>query len=702
VIQDIAMANPKIALVLPPFTQLNTPYPSIGYLARCLSQNGYNSSLRDFGIELALKIYSREGVGIIFDYLEHHSQITDIPEEAWRAIVLRENYENTVDDVISFLQGNNGTLASRILSGHFLPMGPRLSAANLEPFGTMGRIDAARYLATLYLEDISDIITEMIDPGFSFARYQPQLATGPVSFSPIAKRLEKTTLIDTWLDELIETIDADIVGISVPFPGTLYGALRIGKKLKQKGKTIWLGGGYINTELREIHDDRFWQCVDRVTYDDGEGPIIELLKDYLGQKTNLHRTRSKLLYYNEAAPYSKFIAAAKYNNLDLSQYLQVIDTLNPTHRIWSDGRWNKITLAHGCYWKKCAFCDINLDYIERYEPTSISTLVDTIEELIAETGVTGFHFVDEAAPPSLMKKFALELLRRKINITWWGNIRFEKAFTTDLCALLAKAGLIAVTGGLETASNRLLKYMNKGITIEQAACTTAAFQQSGIMVHAYLMYGFPTQTIQETIDSMEVVRQMFAQGLLNSGFWHRFTLTKHSAIFQNPSKYKVQIPPLPEGSFTSNDLDHIDVTGIDHDLFDTALSQSLNQWMQGKNLDVAVHQFFQFEAPKTSVKKNLIKNAVILSDEKENGRLLWTGEYPLFTEHSVLFHSLDSYIEIPINTEEEQWLCDVLEDANIGSEERPYKDDIKNKYPRSIKRFKNLWIKLKKMGMIVL
>jgi len=137
--------------------------------------------------------------------------------------------------------------------------------------------------------------------------------------------------------------------------------------------------------------------------------------------------------------------------LDLSRYLQLIDTLNPAHRLWADGRWNKITLAHGCYWRKCSFCDVKLDYIQHYETAAVTRLVDEMERLIAQTGHRGFHFVDEAAPPKVLRELALELLRRNLGVTLWGNIRFEKTFTPDLCRLLSAAGLVAVTGGLEVA-----------------------------------------------------------------------------------------------------------------------------------------------------------------------------------------------------------------------------------------------------------
>ncbi|VEB39725.1 bacteriocin maturation radical SAM protein 1 [Chromobacterium violaceum] len=232
--------------------------------------------------------------------------------------------------------------------------------------------------------------------------------------------------------------------------------------------------------------------------------------------------------------------------------------LNPMHRLWSDGRWNKLTIAHGCYWKKCSFCDVTLDYISRYETASAELLVDRIEAIIAETGQTGFHFVDEAAPPKMLKALAEELLRRKVSISWWGNIRFEKSFTPELAQLLAESGCIAISGGLEVASDRLLKLMKKGVSVEQVARVTHGFAEAGILVHAYLMYGFPTQTVQDTVDALEYVRQLFDHGCIQSGFFHRFACTVHSPVGQNPEEYGVKLVPLPKGDFAKNDVGFID------------------------------------------------------------------------------------------------------------------------------------------------
>jgi len=298
-----------------------------------------------------------------------------------------------------------------------------------------------------------------------------------------------------------------------------------------------------------------------------------------------------------------------YEGLLLDCYLSLNEGLNPMHRLWSDGRWNKLTLAHGCYWKKCTFCDTSLDYISRYEPQGAKLIVDRIEKLICETGETGFHFVDEAAPPKVLIAMAEEIISRGIKITWWGNIRFEKSFTREVTELLARSGCVAVSGGLEVASDRLLKLMEKGVTVEQVARVTGAFSEAGILVHAYLMFGFPTQNLQETVDSLERVRQLFEAGCIQSAFWHRFSVTTHSPIGKNPRKYGIQLKEV-ESTFAKNDIEFFDPTGCNHDALYPGLKKAVYNYMLGLGLEEDVRAWFDFSVPKAKVSKKLISQSL--------------------------------------------------------------------------------------------
>lgn len=604
-------------------TQLNTPYPATAYLTGCLRRHapGVQVVQGDFSLELFLRLFSRGGMQTILDELgararklRSRAARDAMPDSIAHFLAHGETYVARVDPVLRFLQGTDPSLALRIVGRSFLPEGPRFASlfapqgedALHWAFGELGVTDRARHLASLFIDDLADVIRDGIDPRFELSRYGEKLAASAPTFCGLAEALDdEPTLVDRHLDELtqewLRTHEPDVVGISVPFPGNVYGALRIGRIVKAKRPLacVVLGGGYVNTELRQLTDPRVFDFCDYITMDDGERPLLALVEHLRDPQQPLFRTyirERKRVVFKSASGLSDLhhreTGTPTYEGLPLGRYVSLFEMLNPMHRLWADGRWNKLTVAKGCYWKKCTFCDLSLDYIARYEPASADVLVDRIEALVQETGQTGFHFVDEAAPPAALRALAERLIARKIAITWWGNIRFEKSFTPDLIDLLARAGCVAVSGGLEVASDRLLARMQKGVTVAQVARVARAFSDAGILVHAYLMYGFPTETEQETVDSLERVRQLFAEGCIQSGFWHRFAATAHSPIGQKPELFGIRLLPEPPVAFARNEVPFVDPTGCDHDRLGQGLRKALYNFMHGIGLDEDVRSWF--------------------------------------------------------------------------------------------------------------
>ncbi|CAM3800940.1 B12-binding domain-containing radical SAM protein [Polynucleobacter arcticus] len=623
----------KILSLIPPMTQLNTPYPSTAYLTGFLRSQGIDSVQEDLALALVLGFFNPAGLA------EIKEAALLVPEENRSASVnffldYFADYQSTIGLAIAFLQGRDSTLAHRINSRTLLPEGPRFASLDSYDeeeggdslawaFGALGSQDRARHLATLYLNDLSDVLRDAVDERFEFVRYAESLAGSQPTFTPLADALAATpTLMDLHLQELtksaIEKHQPTLVLLSVPFPGAMYAALRIAQtiKLNHPNIKIGLGGGYVNTELRELTDPRLFDFVDYITLDSGERPLLALIDHLNGKRsaerlvrTFIRNSHHEVRYINWQEPDVPFedVGTATWDGLPLNSYLSLLDMLNPMHRLWSDGRWNKLTVAHGCYWKKCSFCDVSLDYISRYETASASLLVDRIEAIVAETGQTGFHFVDEAAPPKILKALAQELIRRKVVISWWGNIRFEKTFTPELSELLAQSGCIAISGGLEVASDRLLDLMKKGVSVEQVAQVTKGFSDAGILVHAYLMYGFPTQTVQETVDALEYVRQFFENGCIQSGFFHRFTCTVHSPVGKDPEAYGISLVPLPDISFAKNDVSFIDPSGVDHDLLGLGLKKAIYNFMHGVGFEQEAHTWFEMPGiPKAKISRTKI------------------------------------------------------------------------------------------------
>lgn len=728
----------KALLITPPFTQLNTPYPATAYIKGFLNTKNVASFQADLGIEVILKLFSKQGLINLF--AEAEGNPAQKSENAQRIIALKEEYIKVIDSVILFLQGKNPTLSHLICQEDFLPEASRF--AQLEEldwaFGTMGTQDKAKHLATLYLEDISDLIIECVDENFGFSRYAERMGRSANSFDDLYAMLQKDfTYIDKILianlNEKMTDLQPDLVCFSVPFPGNLYSAFRSAQFIKKhfpKAK-IAMGGGFPNTELRSLADIRVMEFFDFITLDDGEAPLEELINniqnpEYKFYKRTFILENGKITYKNNSLlrDYKQSeVGTPDYSDLLLDKYISVIEIVNPMHRMWSDGRWNKLTMAHGCYWGKCTFCDISLDYIKVYEPVAAKLLCDRMEELIEQTGQNGFHFVDEAAPPALMRALALEILRRKLTVTWWTNIRFEKSFTRDLCLLLKASGCIAISGGLEVASDRLLQLIDKGVTVAQVAKVTRNLTEAGIMVHAYLMYGFPTQTAQETIDSLEMVRQLFEIGILQSGFWHQFAMTAHSPVGMYPEKFGVLKETNEIGTFANNDILHIDKTGTDHDKFSFGLKKSLFNFMHGICFDFQLQDWFDFKVPRTKIPSDFIYNAIHEEDGlaiKPSAKIVWTGNVPttnFFTKSkkgnswemaSLTFHSKKDSFDIQTSKEHGIWLQELLSKIAVNNAKIYTYQEVKSDYEKSdLEDFELFWFSkpmktLKESGLLVL
>ena len=725
-----------LLLITPPFTQLNTPYPATAYLKGFLNTKGISAFQMDLGIEVILELFSRKTFREVFEIASEKNTITT--ENTQRIYALKNEYLKPLDDVIAFLQGKKPTFARQICTDNFLPQASRFNQLDDIgwAFGNMGIQDKAKHLATLYLEDLSDFIVECIDENFGFSRYAERLGQSANSFDELCQHLQNTpTFIDAItlkiLDERLKTTTPKLVCFSVPFPGNLYSAFRCSLFIKTNYPKIKIamGGGFPNTELRSVADARVFEFFDFITLDDGELPIELLynhiqIPNYKEFKRTFYLENGKIVYQNNSTKpdYKQTeVGTPDYSDLLLDQYISVIEIANPMHSLWSDGRWNKLTMAHGCYWGKCTFCDISLDYIKIYEPIAATILVDRMEQLIAQTNETGFHFVDEAAPPSLMKALALEIIKRQLTVTWWTNIRFEKNFTKDLCILLKASGCIAVSGGLEVASDRLLALIDKGVTVEQVAQVTRNFTEANIMVHAYLMYGYPTQTVQETVDSLEMVRQLFEVGVLQSGFWHQFALTAHSPIGLNPSDYGIT-PNYKDISFANNDIDFTDETGINHNQFSFGLKKSLYNFMHGIGFELPLQDWFEFNIPKTQIKPDYIYKCLETTIDfniKPTVKVVWLGNKPTITSQTktkkgltkevltLTFHDKTDSFQISLDKNHGLWLLTTLETLTpIHKKQRSFAE-LKTDFETQFEDFELFWfskpiLKLRDSGLLFL
>jgi hypothetical protein len=391
---------PRVLSVIPPMTQLNTPYPSTAYLTGFLRERGVDARQEDLALALVLRLFSPAGLDAI------RARCEALPERGRAAQVRHflahfERYRATIGPAVAFLQGRDPTIGHRIAGRAFLPEGRRFEALDVfiagedgkDPlawaFGALGTHDRARHLATLYLNDLADVLRDAVDPRFEFVRYAESLAQSQASFDALAEALAAPpNLIDETLRALAREALARhaprVVLLSVPFPGSVYGAFRIAQAVKAVDPSIVtvLGGGFVNTELRELSEPRVFDFFDYVTLDAGERPLLALLEHLRGGRPREKLVRTfirekgsddfsnylpgsskkssdpfsverRVAYIDSREPDVPFneVGTPTWAGLPLHDYLSVLDMLNPMHRLWSDGRWNKLTVAHGCYWK---------------------------------------------------------------------------------------------------------------------------------------------------------------------------------------------------------------------------------------------------------------------------------------------------------------------------------------------------------------
>lgn len=628
--------NSKLLLITPPFTQLNTPYPAGPFLKRYLGEKNISVEQADLSIDLFLEIFSEHGLKIIFKSIDPKN----VPYNYKPIYYSFDYYINTINSVINFLQGKNPALSFKIASRNFLPEGNRFKelAESIDLFESNNIHDKALHLCTIYIEEICDFISSCADPLFSIGRYAEHTSMNAAFFKEYENSFTNhntviTKIYESVLKNIIELSKPDFAAFSIPFPGNLFFAFLSAKYLKLNYPNIKIifGGGFANTELRNISNINIFKYTDFITLDDGELPLEKIVTNSPeNEYVRTYYLKNNCIHYSHNDHDNISHAEAgwpDYSGLNLNNYISLVELSNPMHRLWSEGHWNKMTLAHGCYHAGCAFCDTSLDYIKRYDPCNIDETINRIKILINETGCRSFHFTDEAAPPALLKKLAIKLIQQNITISWWTNVRFENGFTPGLCRLLSESGCTAVAGGLESATDPILKKINKKVSFKDATLAAYNFSSSGIMVHAYLMYGFPGQNTKDTITALENVRQLFEAGCIQSGFWHLFTMTAHSPVGLSPEKYSCINKGPFNYDFTHNDLQHEENNQLNHEKFGKGLKTSLYNYMHNHLINEDVRNWFDFNVPQPLTPKGTVINMInsYIQHIDKNNSVIWIG-----------------------------------------------------------------------------
>ena len=659
----------NVLIIQPPIVQLNSPYPSGAYLSAFFKSLGHKTRWLDLSIALFYEIFSSKGLERLFSLCSEKALLLADKAERngdeatafnlRRYISQKDLWIKWIDFITAVLRpgcfenvASGYENAHRFVFGAHVPRGSRMESylSNLNHDLTT---DDARSLASFALADLADFIAIAFDKNFSLVRYAESLTVSESSFAEVEKGADSPVLKEFYEPLLarhpeISSGSYQLVLISIPFAGTFASALTTGRFFKKHfGNKVYVcfGGGFVNTELRETEEKALSAYCDAISYDRGYAGYKKLMELFGGDENHCctgEKTVFKLRQftekgvippleenfpdYGEALTYEKEITSSlipDFSDIDFSVYPRLIDDTNPMHRLWSDGSWLKAYMAHGCYWHKCAFCDVTLDYVKGYCPGNIHKLYEGLLSQCRKKGLYGVHFVDEAMPPAMMIQFARENIKHGSPITWWGNVRFEKSFTRDVADFLAFGGLIGVSAGLESATGNGLSAIHKGTDLESIVGACCAFKEAGILVHAYMIYGYWWEKEQDLINSMETLRQFYVNGLLDSCFWHKFVLTRHSRVYKEWKEGKIPdlkpIDPQEKKNaplFAKNGL-HFEGEKRS-EKYGNALDFSLNQWMHGQDLERNVQKWFDFPVVKPSVGRDFISRLVEKYEKKRD------------------------------------------------------------------------------------
>lgn len=711
----------EIILITPPFVQLSSPYPATAFLKGALEQENLAVRQYDFSISTSLKLFSKAGLSALFDEIE--KQLSDgkpaISETLAAFIAKKEQYISTIDSVILFLQGKYPQLAQKILSRTYLPEGPRFAELKNSKHKN-NSTEAAVHYASLYIDDLTDLCSHTVLPNFGLSCYAASIAeSNNLKFSDIQSFLKEEDLLTGWLADSIKELDLEnclFVGISVPFPGNFCMALKtaqILKKMKPETKVV-LGGGFINTGLRSIKEKELFDYIDFIVLDDGELPLMRLAKYLNGEcdETSLVRTfyrnDDKICYSgNDAQNYEKQFVP-DYSGLPLDSYFTLRESTNPMHSLWSQRIYLKLRMAHGCYHHKCTFCDTSLDYIATYKPEDGVFLADAAQKLAEQTGIHSFHFIDEAMPPAVIKIFCLEILKRGLDIVWWGNIRFDSAFDSDLPSLMARAGCIAVTGGIESGCGRILSLMNKRTTVENIIRVSKRFSEANILVHGYLIYGFPGEKPEEIAETLEVVRQMFSEKILHSVFFHEFSLTIHSEIFRNPQNFSVAEINRIQNKLTDYDVScKTSIPPARLNKIGEILNTAVYNFNLRNSLEITASQWLKLPC---KIKPHFVKSVLDRPKKYDlNKKCCWLGTQPVFSNGILYFAGKSGDFAYELPKELAEWVCELLKET-LPSATKEFRslqyrlDSLPNNIFKNKEDFldNELWKDLRKAGLILL
>jgi len=349
----------------------------------------------------------------------------------------------------------------------------------------------------------------------------------------------------------------DIVGISVTSARQVISAFTLAYLIKEAGiKThITLGGKMITCWRDQLPKARplFRLCDSAVTYA-GEEALWQLVEAVEGHKdlssvpNLIYRDHSRIVR-NEVQP------ALPVGELPLPDY----DGF-PLRRYLAPEPLLPISASRGCYWHRCAFCNVGHGESQSYQEKQAAKVHAEMLALAQAYGVRHFFFSDEAVSPRILKLLSRRMVAQGTDLDWACAARFERSLDAPTLQTMARAGCKMLMYGLESGSQRILDRMDKGTSLDIARRILKDGAEAGIWNHIFFFFGFPGETIQ---DAQETVDFFYGnRAHIHSACSGTFMLERYSKVMGSPERYDVSRVIQPHDRDLSYYYDYSVSSGI--------------------------------------------------------------------------------------------------------------------------------------------
>ncbi len=298
----------------------------------------------------------------------------------------------------------------------------------------------------------------------------------------------------------------DIIGIQITTIEDVLSAFSLAYLLKQKNKNIHIniGGNFFETNYKKIQNikDLFGIFFDTVSIGDSTQTVIEIIK-YLKKEIPIEDVNSLLHLKNETLVLNKISTFKNINKLPFQSFTgyKKENYLSPKFILPI-----RASTTYSCYWGKCLYCTCSASN-QKYRLTSAERLVEEIEYLSKKYNTRYFAFWDNALPPKYLEKVSDLLIEKNLNIKYTLYLRLEEEFTFEILKKIKKSGCIVAHWGLDSASQRICDYINKGINVENAKLVLKASNQAGIYNFVYFLFGYPTETKKDIEESFNFIKK---------------------------------------------------------------------------------------------------------------------------------------------------------------------------------------------------